>query len=95
MTHAQFNPALSDLELELHIEDAQHQWQAAYERYQLHGNPHDRDEALQHLHRMNQAILSRSPAVQAQRHAQFEQHLTEQHAFFISEAAQAMGRCAA
>lgn len=64
-----------DDELEIHIEDAEHQYLMAYERFQLHGNPHDRDEALLHLHRMNAAILARSPGLQALRHAAFERAL--------------------
>ena len=66
-----------DDELELHIEDCEHQYLIAYERFRLWGNPHDRDEALLHLHRMNEAILSRSPTVQAARHAEFERRLDE------------------
>lgn len=54
---------LSELEHEIHIEDCHHQYRIAYERHELHGNPHDRDEALLHLHRMNQAILARSPVL--------------------------------
>lgn len=81
-----------DEELELHIEDCQWQYLTAYERFQMHGNPHDRDEALLHLHRMNEAILARSPAVKAARHAQFEQDLQEQVAYFASEAAARLGR---
>jgi hypothetical protein len=84
--------ALSDDELEIHIEDCAHQWMTAYERFQLHGSPHDRDEALLHLHRMNTAILARSPAVQACRHADFEQRLVEQIDYFQSEHALALGR---
>lgn len=61
-----------DCELEAHIRDCEWQWQRAYDRFQAHGCPHDRDEALLHLHRMNRAILARSPAVQAERHAAFE-----------------------
>ena len=81
-----------DVELEIHIEDTQQQYLWAYERFQEHGNPHDRDEALLHLHRMNQAILARSPAVQAARHAQFEREMLERDAYFLSEHAQALGQ---
>ena len=86
-----FGPFL-DHELEEHIRDCEWQWQRAYARFQAHGCPHDRDEALQHLHRMNQAILARSPAVQAERHAAFERTVTERFAYFISEHAQQLGK---
>jgi hypothetical protein len=69
--------ALADDELEIHIEDAHWQYRTAYERFQLHGCPCDRDEALLHLHRMNTAILARSAAIQAARHAAFERRLDE------------------
>jgi len=78
-------------ELELHIEDAQQQYLWAYERFQDHGNHHDRDEALLHLHRMNQAILARSPAVQAARHAAFERTVDEGVGYFTSEHARQLG----
>ena len=61
----------TDTEREIHIEDSAHQWRMAYERFQMYGLPADRDEALQHLRRMNEDILGRSAAVQAQRHAEF------------------------
>jgi hypothetical protein len=85
-----------DHELELHIEDAHHQYRIAYERFELHGCPHDRDEALLHLHRMNEAIVARSPAVLAARHAEFEQRISEGVDYFQSAHAHelAMGRCA-
>ncbi len=82
-----------DFELEVHIEDSQHLYLMAYERFQMHRNPHDREEAMQHLHRMNTAILARSPAEQARRHAEFERDLTERFAYFDSQAAhQVVGR---
>lgn len=73
-----------DQEREIHIEDCAHQWRMAYERFQMHGNPHDRDEALQHLHRMNEAIRGRSAAVQAQRHQEFEQRLADGLDYFAA-----------
>lgn len=73
-----------DQEREIHIEDCAHQWRMAYERFQMHGNPHDRDEALQHLNRMNEAILGRSAAVQAQRHQEFEQRLADGLDYFAA-----------
>ena len=83
---------LSHAELESHIEDAHWQYRTAYERFQLHGNPCDRDEALQHLHRMNTAILARSAAVQAARHAEFEDRISQGVDFFQSKYALALGR---
>lgn len=83
---------LSDDELEFHIEDCQHLYLMAYERFLAYGCPHDRDEALLHLHRMNTAILSRSPAAQAARHAAFEQRLSDGVDFFQSRMALDMGR---
>lgn len=70
-------PAASSLddELEIHIYDCERLYRMAYERFQLHGLPHDREEAVQHLHNMNQAILARPPAVQVLRHAAFERLL--------------------
>lgn len=81
-----------DDERELHIEDAHWLYRTAYERFELYGNPHDRDEALQHLHRMNEAILMRSPAVLAARHAAFEQRISEGVDYFNSEHASALAR---
>lgn len=83
---------LSDAEQEIHIEDAHWQYRTAYERFEMHGCPCDRDEALQHLHRMNAAILARSPAVQAQRHAELEQRITDGCDFFQSPYALALGQ---
>lgn len=81
-----------DHELEVHIEDCQQQYLWAYERFQAHGNPHDRDEALLHLHRMNQAILARPDAIQAARHAAFEREIDDGVGYFSSEHAQQLGR---
>ena len=81
----------TDTERELHIEDSAHQWRMAYERFQMYGLPADRDEALQHLHRMNEAILGRSAAVQAQRHQAFELRLAEGIDYFAT--AGARDRC--
>lgn len=75
---------LSDDEREIHIEDSQHLYLVAYERFQMYGLPTDRDEALQHLHRMNEAIRGRSAAVLAQRHAAFEQRLAEGIDYFAA-----------
>lgn len=73
-----FRGELSELELEIHIEDCAYLWRMAYERFLQFGSPHDRDEALLHLHRMNEAILARSPEVQEARHAAFERQLRGQ-----------------
>lgn len=78
-------------ELETHIADCERLWRAAYQRFQDHGNPHDRDEALLHLHRQNEAILARSPAVQAARHAAFERTVDEGVGYFTSEHARQLG----
>jgi hypothetical protein len=77
-------PELSDDELEIHIEDCQHLYLMAYERFLAYGCPHDRDDALLHLHRMNVAILSRSPAAQAVRHAAFERRLADGIDYFAA-----------
>jgi hypothetical protein len=74
--------ALSDLEHELHCEDCEHLYLMAWERWELYRCPHDRDDAVLHLHRMNVAILSRPLAVQMARHAAFEQRLDEGCDFF-------------
>ena len=66
---------LSGAELEQHIADCSALWQRAYGRFQAHGSPTDRDEAVLWLHRMNEAILMRPAGVQAQRHAAFERRL--------------------
>lgn len=78
-------PALSDLEHEIHIEDCHHQYRVAYERFELHGSPHDRDEALLHLHRMNQALVNRPG--QYERHAAFERRLDEGVDYFANRGA--------
>lgn len=84
-------PSVDD-ELELHIEDAHYQYRTAYERFELHGCPHDRDEALLHLHRMNAALLARSPEALAARHAAFEQRISQGVDFFNSEYASQLAR---
>lgn len=71
------NTPLTDVEHAAHILDCERLWRAAYAEFEAHGNPSDRDEALLHLHRMNEAILGRSAAMQAQRHAEFERMLDE------------------
>lgn len=84
--------SVPDDELEIHIEDCEHLYLMAYERFRQYGCPHDRDDALLHLHRMNVAILCRSPAAQAARHAAFEQRLADGIDFFQSRMALDMGR---
>lgn len=76
---------MSDLELEVHIYDCERLWRATYQSFQEFGNPHDRDEALLHLHRMNEAILGRSQAIQAQRHAEFERALDDGVDYFQTQ----------
>lgn len=83
---------LSDAELEQHIQDTCWLWQRAYARFQAHGNPADRDEAELWLHAQNEAILMRSPAVLAARHAAFERRISEGVDFFQSEQALSMGQ---
>lgn len=83
---------LSDTEHELHIFDCERLWRASYQRFQDFGSPHDRDEALLHLHRMNEAILGRSQSIQDRRHAQFEQHITDGVDFFQSPYAMELSR---
>lgn len=68
---------IADLEVELHIIDCERLWKAAYARFQTLGDPKDRDEAFEHLHAMNAAVLTRSAAVQAEAHAAFERRLDE------------------
>lgn len=79
-------------ELEAHIQTCDELWQAAYAKFQAHGLPHDREEALQHLHRRDAAILARSPAVQAARHAAFEERLSAGLDYFNSHHAQELGK---
>lgn len=50
---------LSAEELEQHIADCSTLWQCAYARFQEHGNPADREEAVLWLHTQNEAILMR------------------------------------
>jgi DNA-binding GntR family transcriptional regulator len=83
---------LSDAELEQHIDDSHWLYRTAYERFLTNNNPHDRDEALAHLRRMNQALLARSAAVQAARHAAFEQRITEGVDYFQSRHAIELGQ---
>ncbi len=79
---AYLSRTLSDFEHELHCEDTEHLFLMAWERWELYRCPHDRDEAVLHLHRMNVAIQSRPAAVQAARHAEFERRLDEGCDFF-------------
>lgn len=53
--------ALSDEELERHIQDCGAHLVVAYERFQQSGNPHDRDEACMWQEQQRQAILARRP----------------------------------
>lgn len=76
---------LSGKELEVHIRDCETLWRRAYGRFQDLGNPADRDEALLWLHRMNEAILMRSPEVLAARHAAFERQVAEGCGYFIDQ----------
>lgn len=87
-----FSRELSDDELEQHIDDLQWLYLTAYARYEAHHSPHDRDEALYHLHLMNEAILARSPAAQAARHAEFERRISEGVDYFQSDHALELGR---
>jgi hypothetical protein len=84
--------ALKNAELEQHIRSCELRWRAAYHRFQQTGLDADRQEAVLWLHQQNQAILSRSEAEQARRHAEFERHLDERFAFFNSDAAADIAR---
>lgn len=79
-------------ELEQHLNDCERLWWTAYERFQQHHNPHDRDEALLWLHEQNKAILERSRRLGAARHAAFERRYSERNDYFQSEHALALGR---
>lgn len=92
MTEAQHHLQLTDAEREAHIEGLDLRWQAAYARHQAYELPADRDEALMWLHMRDKAILERSKAVRAARHAEFEQRITEGVDFFQSAYAQALGK---
>lgn len=72
-----------DAELERHIQDCNDLFLAAYRRFEEHGLPSDRDEAVLWLHRRDAAILARSQEVQARRQAEFERQLDEGVGFFI------------
>ena len=78
-------------ELEAHISDSERLMLAAYARFQASGNPADRTEAMEHLQRMSAAILSRSPADQAARHAAFEREIDEGVGYFSSAHARQLG----
>lgn len=83
---------LTDDELELHIAHCGQLFQHAYERFQAYGDPAERDAALLWLHHQNEAMLARSPAVQAARHAEFERRLVDEGLdYFQSDAALALG----
>lgn len=83
--------AVSPEELEQHIQDCAWHMELAYARFQAHGDPHDRDAALQWMHLHQEAIRQRSPAAQAARHAAFEQRLDAGLDYFNSHHAQALG----
>ena len=83
---------LSLAELEQYIGVCEGLWRAAYERFQQHGNPPDREEAVLWLHAQNEAILERSRRVGAARHAEFEQRYSEGNDYFQSAHALALGR---
>jgi hypothetical protein len=85
--------AVTDLEHEIHIEDTEHLYLMAWERWELYRCPHDRDEAVLHLHRMNVAILSRPLAVQMARHAAFERRLDESVDYFAAQGRAAAEGC--
>lgn len=72
---------LTDAELDRHIADLTSLWQRAYSRFQEHGNPHDRDEALRWLHERDQATLARVRRIE-----------DAGCCYFSSDAAQALGR---
>lgn len=58
-------PAMTDHENELHILACGAHMEAAYRRFQDHGNPQDRDEAVLWQDLQRQAIEARSPAQRA------------------------------
>lgn len=76
---------ISDAEHEAHIQGLDQRWQAAYSRHQAHGMPADREDALMWLHMRDKAILARSKAVKAARHAEFERRLDEGVCYFSSD----------
>jgi hypothetical protein len=51
---------LSAAELDQHIEDLTRLWMDAYARFQAHGNPVDREDALLWLHTRDRTHLERS-----------------------------------
>lgn len=66
-----------EAELEEHIHDCGLLLERAYARFQAHHNPADREEALFWWAEQQSAICSRSPEVQARRHADLERRLDE------------------
>jgi hypothetical protein len=73
---------MNDDELEQHIDDLAWSWRTAYARFEAHGLPADRDEALMLLHLHNEAVMSRSPAAQAARWAEINRSIDEGVGYF-------------
>jgi hypothetical protein len=64
---------VTDAEIRQHAADCTSLMEQAYSRFQEHGNPADRDEAVLWMHRANEAIRCLSPAWKAAREAQIQQ----------------------
>lgn len=79
-------------EMNQHIADCGWHMECAYARFQAHGDPHDRDAALQWLHLQNEALAARHRLAGAQRHAEFEERISAGLDYFQSEHALALGR---
>lgn len=76
--------ALSDAEIRQHAQDCTQLMEAAYQRFEQHHNPADRDEACLWMHRRDEANRSLSPAWKAAREAQIQRDIAQGQDYFAA-----------
>lgn len=76
---------VSDQDLRQHAADCSALMEQAYARFEEHGIPADREEAVLWMFRRDEAHRSLSPAWRAAREAQIQQAIAQGVGFFVTE----------
>lgn len=76
---------VSDQDLRQHAADCSALMEQAYARFEEHGIPADREEAVLWMHHRDHALRSFSPQWVAQRQAEIQQAIAQGVGFFVTE----------
>ncbi len=75
---------MTDLELEQHIQDCTWHMECSYARFAAHGDPSDRDAAIQWMHMRDRAMASRSEAAKQAREAEIQRRIDSDPCYFCA-----------